>query len=206
MQYIAFDTNIFFSMQVGIAMGQTTNEVLQAFTMVAKKGKEKSLLTFITTPTIVKELHTFFEEEEKEAIYNLLALVKVVSPTPTQIDTGIFLEYIEENRKRNIKGMQVAEEIMGKIAQDQFIPLNKTTQEKQKSVGVYINSFRERYRNTTRTGFIDSVADIELILLAKEYRAKLLSADEGLLVWSRKIGIEELQTNIVKRFFDDLLA
>ena len=74
------------------------------------------------------------------------------------------------------------------------------------AVGNYIKKFRERYRNATRTGFIDSLADFECIALAKTLDGYLVSTDEGLLSWGRKFGIKEIPAVAWKKRMDLLLG
>lgn len=59
-----------------------------------------------------------------------------------------------------------------------------------------IKKFRERYRNATRTGFLDSLADLDLIMLAKETGGVIVSADEGVIKWARIFGVREMSVPV----------
>jgi predicted DNA-binding protein (UPF0278 family) len=69
----------------------------------------------------------------------------------------------------------------------------------QKSLQPLKESFRERYRNATRTGILDSLADVDLILLALEIDAYVVSADEGIVTWARKLGAKEIELSTLRR-------
>jgi len=66
----------------------------------------------------------------------------------------------------------------------------------QTTIGPVIKKFRERYRQATRLGFLDSVADLDLIMLAKEQDGFLVSSDEGVLKWGRRFGVKETPASI----------
>ena len=72
-------------------------------------------------------------------------------------------------------------------------------------IGSVIKNFRDRYRVATRTGFIDSVADLDLIVLAKEIDGFLVSADEGAVRWGRVFGIKEVLPSAFRSRLDSLL-
>ena len=76
----------------------------------------------------------------------------------------------------------------------------------QIKIGTTIKNFRNRYRNATRTGFLDSVADLDLIVLAVEQGAFLISTDEGVLSWGRHFGVKEMPSLVFRKRLEDLLG
>ncbi|OGW73876.1 MAG: RNA ligase partner protein, partial [Nitrospirae bacterium RIFCSPHIGHO2_02_FULL_40_19] len=66
-----------------------------------------------------------------------------------------------------------------------------------------IQSLRRNYREALREGIIDSKEDVDLILLAKELDALLITIDHGVIKWAEKLGIRWLPPN---RFKDYLLS
>jgi predicted DNA-binding protein (UPF0278 family) len=66
----------------------------------------------------------------------------------------------------------------------------------QKSLQPIKETLRLRYRNATRTGFIDSLADLDILFLCKETDALLISADEGVVLWGRKLGVKEMSLSV----------
>jgi uncharacterized protein len=99
--------------------------------------------------------------------------------------------------------MDVAEEEIKKAGQ-MFI--GKEHMDKvlfEKSIGPVVKTFRERYRNATRVGFLDSLADLDLIMLAKEYDGAVVSTDEGVLKWGRMFGIREMPAHVFGKIMRD---
>ena len=75
----------------------------------------------------------------------------------------------------------------------------------QITIGKFIKNFRYRYRNATRTGFLDSVADLDLIVLSKEVDGFLVTSDDGVLSWGRTFGIKEMPSSIFRKRLEGLL-
>ena len=73
------------------------------------------------------------------------------------------------------------------------------------AIGKFIKSFRERYRQATRFGFLDSTTDLDLIVLTKELDGFLVSTDEGVVSWGRVFGVKEISPSALKGRLDALL-
>ena len=48
---------------------------------------------------------------------------------------------------------------------------------------------RRKYRDALREGILDSKEDVDLLLLAYELDAVLVTADNGAVAWAEKLGI-----------------
>lgn len=59
-------------------------------------------------------------------------------------------------------------------------------------VSDHITRLRENVRHHLREGFIDSVTDLETLMLARQLSARLVTGDEGMKRWARRLGIELL--------------
>ncbi|HAA83285.1 MAG TPA: RNA ligase partner protein, partial [Thermodesulfobacterium commune] len=57
---------------------------------------------------------------------------------------------------------------------------------------------RRRYREVLREGIVDSKEDLEIILLALELDALVLSADKGVLNMADKLGLRYLEPQDIK--------
>lgn len=198
MKKIVFDTNILFSMQKGIDLGATTEEVINSII----RSITTQNIQFITSPKIIEEINSFFEQRPlPDSLIKLYSLITIASPNnSTQVPHFIMTEFLEDVRKRMYNGLKVSEDILISVINNNGKILTEDYVEFQKKTGEYIQNLRARYRNATRVGSLDSVSDFELILLAKQYNAKLLTTDSGLLQWARKLGVEELPTQCVNAY------
>ena len=109
------------------------------------------------------------------------------------IPAEFLYEFIADLRNRVNKGLRIAEEHV------------RNAQGKQKeAVGDVIRSLREKYREALRQGILDSKEDVEVVLLAYELDAILVSADEGIRNWAKKLGIKLISPEYFKELLDEL--
>lgn len=182
------DTNLFFNMQAGLGFGETTDAVMK---MMTKCGEQAQLYM---PPRIVEEFLGFFDNKEQETIKKLLSHIIVKSPNidSFQFPASVFYTLVEDIRNRSYRGLRTGEEEIEQAAQSFMGGAQLTKMEFQKKVGIQIKGFRDRYRQATRVGFLDSIADLDIIVLAKELDGVVVSTDEGLLKWSRLFGVKEM--------------
>lgn len=195
MKRYVLDTNIFFNMSADIGLGKKTEEVVKNLTQLIKKNQDKE---FYISPSIKDEFLSFFKDKNQDFIKNFLSSVIIKSPDYNKISfsANVFYLLINESRQRVYRGLNIAEEEIiraGKLMMGQK-ELNK--KEFQIKIGEIIKSFREKYRKITRFGFIDSVADLDLIVLAKELDGFLVSTDEGVIYWGRVFGVKEVPATV----------
>lgn len=139
--------------------------------------------------SIFEELLNFVDVKKMPG--GLLRVLHQKSPNKHELTCPAFLLYelIEDMRQRINKGLRVAEKAVRKVAK---------TDERE-----VIQSMRKDYREALREGIIDSKEDVDLILLAKELDALLVTADQGAVTWAEKLGIRWL---LPGKFRDYLLS
>ncbi len=186
------DTNLFFNMEAGLDLGGKTDEVVFSLTQAIKKVRSEA--HFYMPPRIVDEFLSFFDDREQPFLKEFLAEITIKSPDThsIQVAAPVFYKLIEDIRARSYRGLAVAEEEIQKAAELMAGAGQLQKKDFQMKVGPVVKTFRDRYRQATRTGFLDSVADLDLIMLAKETDGFLISSDEGVLVWGRTFGVKEM--------------
>ncbi|HNQ31489.1 MAG TPA: RNA ligase partner protein [Candidatus Woesebacteria bacterium] len=184
------DTNVFFSYQKGIDIGSSLEEVVSQLIVAT----EKNDIELFMPPRIVEELQALVEAERLSTVQKLLVSTTVQSPTlqTHTIGAQTLYDFVREYRDRTQQGLHVAIELIHETTKIPIFGDNLSKKETQKSLQPIIEKLRSRYRNATRTGFVDSLADLDLIFLSKEIGAYLISADEGVVSWGRKIGVREM--------------
>ena len=192
MQSYILDTNLFFNMQAGLAFGDTTDKVMESMILSGKKSH------LYMPPRIVEEFLSFFENKEQDIIKRLLSVITVKSPNidSFQFPAAVFYTLVDDIRNRSYRGLRTGEEEIEQAARAMMDGGSLSKMEFQKKVGIQIKGFRDRYRQATRVGFLDSVADLDIIVLAKELDATVVSTDEGLLKWSRLFGVKEMSPSV----------
>ena len=192
------DTNLFFNMGSGLEMGKDTELVVKNMTSLVQNNKTSDSAAFFMPPHIIDEFLGFFEDKNQSFIKEFLAGIIIKSPDyyKLNINGAIFYDLIEDVRSRNYRGLTISEE---EIVSAGKLMVGKQGTDKrgfETTIGPVIKKFRERYRQATRLGFLDSVADLDLIMLTKEQDGFLVSSDEGVLKWGRRFGVKEMPASI----------
>lgn len=183
---VVLDTSLFVNPEVRTDFGKTPTEAIENFLSIAA---QIPILEFYMPPSIFQELFNFIDENKVSG--DLLTIIRQKPPKRHELSCPAFLLYelIEDIRERVNKGLRVAEKAVRDI---------KKGEEKE-----VIQSLRRNYREALREGIIDSKEDVDLILLAKELDALLITIDHGVIKWAEKLGIRWLMPN---RFKDYLLS
>lgn len=163
------DTSLFVNPAARKAFGKDPKAAMNGFVR-AVKGVDAD---FFMPPSVLKELGHFVEGQT----HVLEGTVKKRAPNmyALYLPAAVFYNFIDDVRTRINKGLRLAEEFARDNAPDNDAKLVK---------------LRDKYRDAMRTGIVDSKEDFELVLLAKELDATLVSADEGMISLANEIGCE----------------
>lgn len=174
-QRVVLDTSLFVNPDVRKSFGDTPTEALEAFLFLAA---QIHILEFYMPPSIFEELLHFVEKDKIPE--DLLLILHQKPPKKHELKCPAFLLYelIEDIRERVNKGLRIAEKAVRSI--------------EEKSSDEIIQDLRRKYREALREGIIDSKEDVDLLLLAMELDALLVTADQGLIKWAEKLGIRWL--------------
>ncbi len=196
MERYVLDTNLFFNMQADMGLGDNTETIIIHMTEAIEKAQNKA--EFYMPPSIVAEIESFFDNPHQEFLQKFIGNIIVKTPclSDINISASVIGEIIGETRNRAFRGMKVGEEEISNAASLFMGKEALGKKEFQMAIGQTVAKYRDRYRNATRTGFIDSIADFELIMLARELDGALISADEGVISWGRKFGVREMQPSV----------
>lgn len=183
---LVLDTSLFVNPDVRSDFGDSPTEAIKGFLLLAE---QIPCLEFYMPSSIFNELLNFVDRRKIPG--QLLAILRQKSPSKHELQCpAIFLyELIEDIRDRVNKGLRIAEKAV-RGAGD--------AEEKQ-----VIQNMRKSYREALREGIIDSKEDVDLILLAKELDALLVTVDHGAIAWAEKLGIRWL---LPTKFRDYLLS
>lgn len=170
------DTSIFVNPEVRDRFGASPTEAMKTFLDYA--GRLFGRVEFYMPPGIYREVVHFVDEEELLPGIELYIIKKPPNVHDIRIPAFVVYELIEDVRRRIDKGLRVAE----KAVRESVVETD--------NVDKIIQKLRRNYRRALREGIVDSKEDFELILLAKELDATIVSADVGILTWAQKMGIK----------------
>lgn len=208
MEKFILDTNIFFNMEAGLGLGDKTEEVVVGLTKKIIELKKSKKAEFFMPPRAVDEFLSFFENKDQQFLKDFLSQITVKSPDASKANfsSQVFYKLVEDIRLRSYRGLTIGEEEIGNAARLMMGTPELTKKDFEIKVGGVVKKFRERYRNATRAGFLDSLTDLDLIVLAIEQDAYLVTTDEGVLNWGRVFGVKEIASEVFRKRIEDLLA
>ena len=162
------DTSLFVNPHARAKLGKDPSSAVLGFVRLISKADADIFMP----PSIFKELSNFATKDSMEA---LELVIKNARPNTYSIHlpAAVFYDFIEDVRGRINKGLRLAED---------FAKDNRPDNDAK------LSSLRGKYRDMMRSGIIDSKEDFELVLLAKELDATLVSSDEGAIKFADQIG------------------
>lgn len=183
---VVLDTSLFVNPEVRNDFGKTPTDALSGFLELAEQVPS---LEFYMPSSIFSELLNFVDEEKIPGRF--MAVINQKSPSKHELTCPAYLLYelIEDMRDRVNKGLRIAEKAVRNAGKEDDREL--------------IKGMRKNYRDALREGILDSKEDVDLILLAKELNALLVTVDHGAIKWAEKLGVRWL---LPKKFKDYLLS
>lgn len=180
---VVLDTSLFVNPAVRGGFGDSPTEAFAGFLSLASRLPG---IRFYMPTTIFEELQNFVNAENITG--ELLMHLHIKSPKRHELmlPAVVLYDLVEELRGRVNKGLRIAEQAVRSGA-----PENQAVQE-----------LRRKYREALREGIVDSKEDVDLILLARELDALLVSADQGVVKWADNLGVRCLLPEKFRDYLD----
>jgi hypothetical protein len=181
------DTNLFINLQRPLEIGGSIGAVLKEIIALSSPLVKAQKIEIITSPSALEELSAFYSAEDSTLLLELKKILTVTSPdlTTTQTSAVLFYDLVKEIGVRLYKGLRVAEEPLKQA-------IMNPSDDHRALAEKYVTDLRLKYRKATREGFIDSTIDLELIYLALNKKAAIVTSDKGLISWGRRFGCTEV--------------
>lgn len=191
MDRFVLDTSVFTNPDVYGQFDPDAREAIRIFLELARRAPTE----FYMPGSVYDELRLMKDLGKLAADFE--AVVRIRSPRKFNLMIpGEFLyEFIEEVRSRMDKGLRIAEQATREAYQADETP----------DVGRLINRLRDRYREALRQGILDSKEDVDVLLLAYELDAVLVSGDEGLRKWADMVGIKIINPRHLGHVLESLI-
>jgi len=164
------DTSVFVNPDARKFFGQTVDDAVSNFLSLAVKRKR---ISFFMPPSVPKELKYFAQKE----LPNFKRIIVLKSPSLYELKVPAILVWklLDEMRSRVNAGLRVSE----KFIKDEKMPLDER-----------LHRMRIQYKEALREGILDSEEDFEVLMLAKELDATILTLDQGLIKAAEELGIK----------------
>ncbi len=174
---------------------QSLDEVVDRLVDLMREARTRLGVEFYTTPSMFSEMRRFLLSNgvRPETLEKLQAwmLVKAPDKLSVRIPAIVMAEYVEDMRRRLLKGLRVAEEAVWRA----FREAGRRSEgegggrREEEALGPIIRGLREKYREATRRGIVDSLEDFDVVILSLEMRAVLVTNDEGVRRLAETLGV-----------------
>lgn len=212
-QRFVLDTTAFTDTKLRDDFGEgNLNKTVEVLLDLIAKSRIKLNISCHMPPITYKEFIDYMARYECPEETLIKAETWIVKKTPNRYDTKIpseiFYEYVEDMRERMNKGMRISESGIWETAVESMVMMKrgeKKTDIETKVLSKAITDFRKKYRAALRKGTLDSAPDLDVLLLAKELKAGVVAADEGIKVWAERLGLRFLSAKSFPKMMEEYL-
>jgi hypothetical protein len=146
-------------------------------------------------PSIYEELRLMLEDrdvdDETVSKLNTWFIKKNPARFEVMIPAEIVYGFIDEMSDRVDRGLRVSEKAVRKAEESRADEV--TEHEYMSHVDQVISDLRDEYRSTLRQGVLDSREDFDLLILARELDAGVVTEDQGIINWAEDFGLRYLK-------------
>jgi hypothetical protein len=158
-------------------------------------------------PSIHNELTTMLRDRNvSEEVYSKLN-TWVIKKSPAHFEVMIPAEivygFIDEMSDRVDQGLRVAEKAVRRAEESSEKPVDE--HEYMTQVDQVISDLRDEYRRKLRQGILDSHEDFDLLVLARELEAGVVTEDRGIIGWADEFGLRYLKGRDFPVLMDEYL-
>jgi RNA ligase partner protein len=189
-QRFILDTSLFLSEEIR-EEGETLEAALYRLLDAIARAKLRLDISCYMAPSVHAELVSILNERgidgEIETQLNTWVIKKNPARYEVMIPAAVVQEFIHEMSDRVNQGLRVSEEAVRRA--------------RENDPEKVISELRGEYRAALRQGILDSREDLDLLILARELDAGVVTEDTGVLDWAEDFGLRYLRG----RDFPDLL-
>jgi RNA ligase partner protein len=196
-QQFVLDTSLFITEGIRREGESLEAAVLRLLDLVATARLELNISCHVP-PSIHDELTTMLRDREvSEEVFSRFD-TWVVRKSPDRygvtIPANIVYEFIDEMSDRVDRGLRVSEEALREV--ERLDPEELTRggggdgpEEYMTEADRILSNMRDKYRRALRQGVLDSREDFDLLVLARELEAGVVTEDRGIISWADEFGL-----------------
>lgn len=201
-QRFVLDTSLFITEEIREEDESLEEANLRLLELIAQARLRLGISCYMP-PTIHDELTSMLDDRDvDDEVYRKLN-TWVVRKHPDRyeisIPANVVYSFVDEMSERVNRGLRVSEEAVRRAEQAMDEPLED--HEYKTEVDEVIADLREKYRSALRTGVLDSREDFDLLILARELDAGVVTEDWGIIGWTEDFGLRYIRG----REFPDLI-
>jgi hypothetical protein len=191
-QRFVLDTSVFITEEIR-RDGESLEDAVSRFLDLIARAKLELNISCYLPPSIYEELARMLEDrgvsEETFAKLNAWVIKKNPARFEVMIPAEIVYGFIDEMSERVNRGLRVSEKAVRKAEDSREDP----AEDHMSEVDKVISDLRDEYRRTLRQGVLDSREDFDLLILAREMDAGVVTEDTGIISWAEDFGLRYLK-------------
>jgi RNA ligase partner protein len=206
-QRFVLDTSAFVTEEIrrdGEDLGEAIDRLLD---LIARAKLELNISCYLP-PSIHDELLGFLEDRAvDDAVYAKLE-TWVIKKHPARFEVMIpaemVYEFVDEMSDRVDRGLRVSEKAVREAEESASEPIED--HDHMTEVDQVISNLRSNYRRALRQGVLDSREDFDLLVLARELDAGVVTEDRGIIAWTEDFGLRYLEGRNFPALLEEYLA
>ncbi|MDG5777434.1 RNA ligase partner protein [Haloarculaceae archaeon H-GB11] len=193
-QRFVLDTSLFVTEEIRREDEDIEAACLRLLDLIAEAKLELGISCYMP-PSIDRELTEILADRDVgDAVFDRLnTWVIVKSPDHYQVTIPAELVYgfIDEMSDRVNRGLRVSEKAVRKAEESRMDTIDE--HDHMTEVDKVISDLRDEYRQALRQGVLDSREDFDLLILARELEAGVVTEDRGIINWAEDFGLRYLK-------------
>ena len=199
-QRFVLDTSLFLTEEIRDDDEDLEAAVLRLLDLVSTARLELNISCYVP-PSIHDELSAILHNRDvSDEVFSRLD-TWVVRKSPDRcgvtIPANIVYEFIDEMSDRVNRGLRVAEEALREVEQLDPEELAGDVEDQPTEYVTeadrVLSNMRDKYRQALRRGVLDSREDFDLLVLARELDAGVVTEDRGIISWADEFGLRYLR-------------
>ncbi len=191
-QRFVLDTSVFLTDEIRRDDEDLAAALSRFLDLIAEAKLQLDISCYIP-PSVYEELTNILDSrgvnDEVTAQLSTWVIKKNPARFEVMVPAEIVYGFIDEMSDRVDRGLRVSEKAVRRAEDGREDP----EPEYMTAVDQVISDLREEYRSTLRQGVLDSREDFDLLILARELEAGVVTEDTGIIAWAEDFGLRYLR-------------
>lgn len=206
-QRFVLDTSLFLTEEIRRDDEDLAAALIRLLDLIAAAKLNLNISCYIP-PSVHDELVTSLDTrdapDDVHAKLNTWVIKKNPSRFEVMIPAEIVYGFIAEMSDRVNRGLRVSEKAVRKAEESHGNQSGDNPVMTQ--ADHVISDLRDEYRRTLRQGVLDSREDFDLLILARELEAGVVTEDTGIIKWAEDFGLRYLRGRDFPALLEEYLA
>jgi RNA ligase partner protein len=204
-QRFVLDTSVFLTEEIR-REDESLTAALDRFLELIAETKLSLDISCYMPPSVEQELTTILSNRGVDDDITSRLSTWVITKNPARFEVMVPAEivygFIDEMSDRVNQGLRVSERAVRRLEEGRDDP----DEEYMTAVDQVISDLRDDYRSTLRQGVLDSREDFDLLILARELEAGVVTEDTGAIAWAEDFGLRYLRGRDFPALLEQYLA